>query len=453
MSGIDDRDGVTAGDGGAGSADGGARVTARSERAERMLRRVRDLHAARPDVVGPVARGGMARVDAVDDRSLGRRSAMKVIRRELGDHDSSLGLFIREAHITGQLEHPNIVPVHELGVGPDGRPYFTMKLVEGRTLEDVVQELPEGAVPHDRLAPLLEAVDRVCEALAFAHSRGVLHCDVKPSNVMLGSFGQVYLMDWGIARLLPWATAEGAADSGRRAVSSWVCLPPGAGVSGSPEYMTPEQAGGEDPDERTDVFGVGGLLYSIVVRHGPFVGTNPIESYAKALGGECPPVGELAPWAPRELQRIIGRAIEPELEDRYPSVAALQHDLKRFLRGGGEFPVLEVAAGELVIREGDEADAAYVIVSGRCQVYTGPEQGKLVLKELGEREVFGETAILASSPRTASVVALEPSRLMKISREAFQNEVDDMKPWMGAFTRALAGRFRELLLERVARGS
>lgn len=156
------------------------------------------------DRYGPplaVAHGGMGVVETVQDKPLARVLARKVIHEELRDQRDVVEMFLREARITGQLDHPNVVPVHDLGVSDDGGLFFTMKLVTGRTLREWITELPaDGPVERSELLDLLDVVLRVCDALAFAHSRGVLHCDIKPANVMVGEFGQVYLMDWGVAR-------------------------------------------------------------------------------------------------------------------------------------------------------------------------------------------------------------------------------------------------------------
>ena len=155
-----------------------------------------------------------------------------------------------------------------------------------------------------------------------------------------------------------------------------------------------------------------------------------------------------ADWVPRGLRRIIERALQPEPEDRYPTITALRENLVRFIRGGGAFPEVTFEAGDRIVREGEEADAAYVVLTGRCRVFAGAGERERTLRELGAGGVFGETAILTASTRTASVTALERSTLMRISREDFESELDHMKPWMGAFARALARRFRKQIDRR-----
>jgi serine/threonine-protein kinase len=283
---------------------------------------------------------------------------------------------------------------------------------------------------------MLDVVVKVCDALALAHSRGVFHCDVKPDNVMVGDFGEVYLMDWGIARLAS-EDAEHSASSGPRQ---------GTHV-GTPAYMSPEHARGrlEDLDARSDVFGVGTMLYEIIARRAPFTRASALQAITAATECAIPPLvsEDARPPAPRGLLRIVERAMAMEKQDRYQDARELRRALVDFMRGGAQFPATAVEANEHIVRQGDAGDAAYIIVSGRCEVYKTVDGERVVLRTMGPGEVFGETAILSPGPRTASVIALEPTTLRKITREVFEAEVDSMKPWMGSFVRTLAARFRE----------
>lgn len=387
---------------------------------------------------GEFARGGMGVIERIDDRVLRRQTAVKVLRDEYRLDELAARDFVREAQITGQLEHPNIIPVYELSSTPDGRLCITMRLVEGHTLGGLIEALPAGPLGRGRLLDLIDIILRVCDALAFAHSRGVVHCDLKPGNVMVAAFGQVYLMDWGIARLT--ACADDAA--GRPVTCS---VEPGLDdpVRGTPSCMAPEQALGRPADERTDVFGVGALLYSILCRRPPYPGRDPERAVEQAKICDWQPIDSLAPDAAPGLVRILRKAMTLEPDDRYPSVLALQRDLVRFVRGGSDFPRVRIAAGDTIVQEGELGDAAYIIEQGRCAVLKEVEGQPIKLREMGPGEVFGETAILAASARTASVVALDAMVLLKVTREVLEEEVGAMKPWMSVFIRTLAERFRE----------
>lgn len=392
---------------------------------------------------GRLGEGGMATVELLVDQALQRRTAMKVLLPAMESEDQAVKAFIREAQVTGQLDHPNIAPVHDLGTTHEGRLYFTMKLLSGHTLADLVRELPDEPLSRERLFDLLEIVLKVCDALAFAHQRRVIHRDVKPDNVMIGDFGQVYLVDWGLAKLLdePPAAAEGETED---AVSSSFRQIWGNRIIGTPAYMSPEQARGESLDQRADVFSVGALLYFLLARKPPYAGSSADEVIAHSRRGDYPPLAEAMDTPPPAgLERIIDRALAADPEARHQSVLELRQDLVAFMRGGS-LPRVRFAAGEAIIRQGDPGSEAYIIVEGRCEVFRQTSAGQReALRTIGPGECFGETAIMASAPRTASVVALEETTVEKVTRDQLLEELDALKPWVSIFLRSLAERFEE----------
>ena len=391
-----------------------------------------------------IAMGGMGEVTEVLDASLLRPLAKKTLHVDLQRDAKNQRMFLREARVTGQLEHPNIVPVHELGIDAEGRIYFTMKRVEGRTVAEVVKALPHGPFVRSTLLELLEVVVRVCDALAYAHARGVVHCDLKAANVMVGEFNEVYLMDWGIARVLGEATSsEGPVRDGLVSPS-----PESApSITGTPSFMAPEQARGDAAaiDARTDVFAVGALLYEIVTGRPPYHGPHMAATIMRAAMGERDRLGESVRGAtlPPELEMIIERAMAMRPEDRYQSVRELRTDLVRFIRGGLDFPRTSFPAGTEIVREGDAGDAAYRIVSGVCHVFRGHGEGRVFVREMSAGESFGEMAILSPGPRTATVLALTDVEAEVVTRVIFEQELASMKPWLSAVVHTLADRFRE----------
>jgi serine/threonine-protein kinase len=246
---------------------------------------------SRYQIIGELARGGMGAIFQGRDRDLGRDLAVKVIREEHRDHPEMVRRFVEEAQIGGQLQHPGIIPVHELGRFPDGRLFIAMKLVRGRTLAAL---LAARRGPDEDRMRFLSIFEQVCQTMAYAHARGVVHRDLKPSNVMVGNFGEVQVMDWGLAKVLDQggvADEEKAirASDDASAVRTWrsgsaeMESRPGS-VLGTPWYMSPEQARGEldTLDERADVFALGSILCEILTGEPAFAGEAGAEVYRKA---------------------------------------------------------------------------------------------------------------------------------------------------------------------------
>ncbi len=296
-----------------------------------------------------LGRGGMGAVIEVWEKSLRRPLAKKVIRARSAERSASqVARFLEEAQVTAQLSHPGIPPVHALGIDAEDRPYFTMPVVRGHDLEAVysmVRRSAEGWTLERALGVLL----RVCETMAYAHSRGVIHRDLKPANVMVGEFGEVYVMDWGLARVLARASGDpvsrprtdqseavvSSLRSGLDADSSLHTIE-GAAV-GTPSYMSPEQARGEALDSRSDVYAVGAMLYALLAGrapHAPRHGAAPAAVVLSALrDGPPEPIASLAPTAPPELLAICSKAMERDPAGRYPDMRAMAADLRAHLEG------------------------------------------------------------------------------------------------------------------------
>ena len=216
---------------------------------------------------GEIARGGMGAVLKGRDPDLGRDVALKVLREDLSDNADMVRRFVEEAQIGGQLQHPGIVPIYELGTFGDSRPFFSMKLVKGHTLAGMLEDRSNAS---DELPRFLVIFEAIAQTVAYAHARGVIHRDLKPSNVMVGSFGEVQVMDWGLAKVLPRGGVVDDAQAGKsnrqetviataRSGSDDSDLSHAGSVMGTPSYMAPEQARGEidQIDERADVFALG----------------------------------------------------------------------------------------------------------------------------------------------------------------------------------------------------
>ena len=301
-----------------------------------------------------VARGGQGAVLRVWDQDLRRDLAMKVVLEEgersgSGSDAKTIGRFLEEAQVTGQLDHPGIVPVHELGLDADGRVYFTMKLVKGQDLDDVfdlIRNENEGWTRTRALHVLL----KVCEAMAYAHSKQVIHRDLKPANIMVGRFGEAYVMDWGLAKVIgtedrldlrirPADVAPRSVIRSERQEESG-----GAGlvtmdgdVVGTPAYMSPEQASGDlaAMGPASDVYSLGAILYHLLAGHAPYVPRgarmNAYVVWGLVQNGPPNPIASIARDAPAELVAICEKAMARDPAQRYADTGELAADLRAFL--------------------------------------------------------------------------------------------------------------------------
>jgi serine/threonine protein kinase len=297
-----------------------------------------------------IARGGMGRIYLGQDPRLKRTVAIKVSTVSYGGEDPR---FVKEAKVLAALAHPSIVPIYNIGQESEGHPYYAMKLVKGRTLQAVIKGLSEGheeTVAHYTQKRLLTVFRKVCDAMAFAHSKEILHRDLKPENIMVGEFGEVLVMDWGLAKirgeqeLAARAAAPGSVESAASGEESLGMTMEGE-VLGTPQYMSPEQASGmsADLDDRADVYALGGILYSILALRPPVGGSTLEEVLSKVKTGAILPMDPSfrEPFeekgkterVPEALLAVIRKAMALEREARYPGVADLAEDIDAYERG------------------------------------------------------------------------------------------------------------------------
>jgi len=298
---------------------------------------------------GEVARGGMGAIQKVRDDTLHRDLAMKVMLPERESEALYVHRFLEEAQVTAQLDHPGVVPVHQLGRDPNGRLYFTMKLVRGRTLSRIF-DLVRAGKENWTNTRVIELFVRICETLAFAHLKGVVHRDLKPANIMVGDYGELYVMDWGLAKVLG-ARAEPtghetpapeprsyvrtvrSGDAGSSSDSPAATIV--GDVLGTPAYMPLEQALGRDLDARSDIYAVGAMLYELLAGHPPYGDKHrePSDIVIAVVAAAPAPLRKLAPKAPAEIIAICEKAMARDPADRYQNAGELAQELRNFIEG------------------------------------------------------------------------------------------------------------------------
>jgi serine/threonine protein kinase/tetratricopeptide (TPR) repeat protein len=302
---------------------------------------------ARYRILRPYARGGLGEIFVAEDRELHREVALKEIHERNARDDVSKGRFLLEAEITGGLEHPGIVPVYGLGQYADGRPFYAMRFIKGDNLKEAIQRFHEWRAPGGRQSPqtasgrnlefrqLLRRFIDVCNAIDYAHSRGVLHRDLKPGNIMLGKFGETLIIDWGLAKAAGRSDAAKAGEettfrpssgSGHGATAAGAAL-------GTPAYMSPEQAAGRLDllGPASDVYGLGATLYAVLTGQPPFRDDEAAEVLRKVQRADFPPPRQVQPAVAPALEAICLKAMALRPEDRFLSPHDLAHEIEHWL--------------------------------------------------------------------------------------------------------------------------
>ena len=272
-----------------------------------------------------VARGGMGRVIAARDLRIGRPIAIKEL---LGRSPQLAARFEREARVTARLQHPGIVPIYEIGKWPDGTPFYSMRMVDGRMLAAAIDSAKTLSA---RLA-LLPAVIAATEAVAFAHAKRVIHRDLTPSNILVGAYGETVVIDWGLAKDLADGSDEDELDEHAPEHSTERLTGVGA-VIGTATYMPPEQAHAVPVDERADVYALGAILYHVLAGAPPYRAKTSKELLRAVKTAPPPPIDRVQPGTPRDLVSIITKAMARDPDARYPSARELAEELKRFQTG------------------------------------------------------------------------------------------------------------------------
>ena len=384
-----------------------------------------------------VARGGMGRILAARDLRIGRPVAVKEL---LGRSPRLAARFEREARVTARLQHPGVVPIYEIGRWRDGTPFYTMRMVDGRTLRDAIDAAPTLAA---RLA-LLPAVIAATEAVAFAHAKRIIHRDLTPSNVLVGAYGETVVIDWGLAKDL----ADRSDDAPAAAAAEPDDEPSAEGLTGigavigTAAYMPPEQAHAEAVDERADVYALGAILYHVLAGAPPYRASGSARLLRELKAGPPPPIEGRAPGVPRDLISIVAKAMARDPAARYPSAHELLDELKRFHTGRmveahayttfervGRFvgrhkaPLLVVAVAALVLGAGALLSVMRVLASHAHAKHTV----RTLLEERGRSEMLAGHGLKALAYLGAAHDPEAQSAALRFLLAGAVREVDDVE--------------------------
>jgi serine/threonine-protein kinase len=402
-------------------------------------------------IQGVLVSGGMGAILKAIDQDLQRPTAMKVVLPSFKNDQHALDEFIKEAKITGMLEHPNIMPVHELGLTDETGLFFTMKLVQGESLHHIIMEIKKGVpqyVEKFNMFHLLYIFRRICDAIAFAHSKDIIHQDIKPHNVIVGQYGEVLVMDWGLAKFI--GNAERETDTIRREILRSISVYTSGKkhiIQGSPAYMSPEQVKGDNSllDRQTDIFLLGTTLYHIFTLESPYKGENIQEVLKKAEHRDLTPPQVRNPerQIPEEICRIIMKAAALKKTDRYRNIQELIADVDDVIAGKWSRQDKKIfARGQYLMEEGENAEEAYLITKGKVRVFKEIGGNKVILSTLHEGDIVGEMALITDAKRSASVQALEDTEVAVLNKEVLAHNLKKLPPYIEKMVSTITRRLQ-----------
>ncbi len=398
--------------------------------------------------------GGMGAIFHVVEQHLHRSLAMKVLLPSFKHDPESLSNFVTEAKITAFLEHPGIIHIHELGLLSEAGIFFTMERVQGESLKNILHEMQQENLQYVKtytMYPLLKIFQKVCDAVSFAHSNHLLHLDIKPQNILIGHYGEVFLMDWGLAKIL--GRPEEEHDPLKQEFLNDVVdafMKKQDRIEGSPAFMSPEQARGDFAllDTRSDIFLLGATLYYMFTLEPPYVGDDVFDASHKARNRELipPQSRNQTRQIPEELCRIIMKALAYRQEDRYQSVQELSKDIDALFAGKwSPHTTKRFAVGETLIQEGEIGKEAYLLVRGSVLITKKTKQGKVViLRTCDVGDIVGEMALISAEPRSASVRALEETEVAVLTRPMILRHLKNLPPYIEKIISVLTHRLRTL---------
>lgn len=398
--------------------------------------------------------GGLSLVSKSFDRSLDRIVAIKALKEKYMENGSMLKAFLNEAKLIGYLDHPGVISIYDVFIQGNASPCYIMEFIKGRNLDEYIDGRMRSRVADGKQnigIPLTESLrifERICETMAYAHDRGVVHLDLKPENIIIGAYGEVLIIDWGSALLYdtePYRQYIKKRSANDESVSFFIDTEK-APATASPMYMSPEQTQQprETLDPLSDIFSAGVVLYQMLTGVMPFTGIE-LDEVWKKIQCYCPPtVHTVNSDIPLYLSQICSKMIEKKPDARYRSFHDVLGDLKELRDSGHLFATKRYKAGDVVFREGEEGSYSFIILSGKVDISKKVGERHVSIAELGKNEIVGELAIFSNEPRSATVTAIEPTTIRIMTRKEIDYELEKLAPWVGNMVSGLSDRFIEL---------
>jgi serine/threonine protein kinase len=388
-------------------------------------------------IIGLLGKGIYSDIFNCFDEQLNRIVALKMLRSEHVSNQTIVSKFINEAKLLGFLEHPGIMTLYDIFFDENATPGYTMKLVKGNNLR--------GEFGNKTRAQLLNTFIKLCEALASAHDYGVIHLDLNPENIMMGSYGEVVIIDWGNALLFNDKPYKEYLQLIREAPEPSSCNQPVFNDVIS-SYSSPEQiAMNVDAlSPSSDIFSMGVILYEMMSGKVPFASPDRVLLEKQIQFGIVPSLHEYCSDIPHLLSQICAKMMAKDPFNRYHSFNSILTDLDRYQNSGQAFYKRVLYGGDVLFKEGEQGDFAFIILSGTLEVSRMKDGYKIVLAFLKREEIGGELALFTNEPRTATITALEETTICLLSRQSVENELLKLSPWIQNMIYGLAKRFIKL---------
>jgi len=390
-----------------------------------------------------LGKGGMGKVERYFDKALQRVVAVKSLREERKKSLIEMQYLLNEARLTAYLQHPGIVPIYDAFTDYQSDLAYAMQLIEGKELtERIVDTIEQGL--YQPLSEVLSIFTKVCETMDYVHDKGVIHLDLKPDNIMSGSYGEVLIVDWGNAHLHePSHYKKYLQDSGFEVLIETFKRDESS-ITGTPPYMALEQFTSKQNElgPASDIFALGVILYFMLTHEHPYPFDGDVAAYIEALKEKEPkPPHVLRGDLPLTLSQLCMRMIHKDPSKRFQSVKEILQELKSFTDAGHTFAIRKYKHGEIIFRQGDEGDYAFLILAGYVEIYAEVDGERKFLTTRGEGDIVGELAVFTQKPRTATVKAIVPTTIKIMRKAEIDQELEKLSPWVGQVIQNLSEKF------------